>query len=193
MASGRLFCCLSLGDSRWAFHQRQLEWLMAGSSAAFARGFRMGFSTKATKMAYGRLFSCLSLMGTRWGFRQRQPKWLTTGLSAAFGSWSQDGVFVKGNQNGFRRALLLPFVLGHKMEAPPEATKTPSDMLFCCLCRRPNETYQGQRQQPRLRRQDFAASAEDPMKLSKVKGSNHASEAGFCCLSPLEARVKTTS
>ena len=89
-------------------------------------------------------------MGTRWGFRQRQPKWLTTGLSAAFGSWSQDGVFVKGNQNGFRRALLLPFVLGHKMEAPPEATKTPSDMLFCCLCRRPNETDQGQRQQPRL-------------------------------------------
>ncbi len=31
-------------------------------------------------------------------------------------------------------------------------------------------------------RQDFAASAEDPKKLTKVKGSNHASEAGFCCL-----------
>ena len=30
-------------------------------------------------------------------------------------------------------------------------------------------------------RQDFAASAEDPKKLAKVKGSNHASEAGFCC------------
>jgi len=44
------------------------------------------------------------------------------------------------------------------------------------------QTLQDQRQQPRLRKQDFAASAEDPMKLSKVKGSNHASEAGFCCL-----------
>ena len=32
------------------------------------------------------------------------------------------------------------------------------------------------------RKQDFAASAKDPMKPTKVKGSRHASEAGFCCL-----------
>ena len=31
-------------------------------------------------------------------------------------------------------------------------------------------------------KQDFAASAEDPMKLTKIKGSKHASEAEFCCL-----------
>ena len=56
-----------------------------------------------------------------------------------------------------------------------------SETGFCCLCRRPEETRQGQRQQPCLKKQDFAASAEDPKKLAKVKGSRHASEAGFCC------------
>ena len=30
--------------------------------------------------------------------------------------------------------------------------------------------------------EDFAASAEEPMKLTKTKGSYRASEAGFCCL-----------
>ncbi|MBQ3407338.1 MAG: hypothetical protein IJH11_08855, partial [Lachnospiraceae bacterium] len=30
-------------------------------------------------------------------------------------------------------------------------------------------------------KQDFAASAKDPMKPTKVIGSRHASEAGFCC------------
>ena len=158
-----------------------------------AHGNKMGFSSKATKMAHDGLVCCLWLLVARWGFRQRQPEWLPTGSSAAFRSRTQDGRSAKGNQNGFRRALLLPFVLGHKMEAPPEATKTPSDMLFCCLCHWPNETYQDQRQQPRLRRQDFAASAIDPMKPTKVKGSNHASEAGFCCLSPLKTRKKELS
>jgi len=32
-------------------------------------------------------------------------------------------------------------------------------------------------------KQEFAASAEDPMKLARTKGSNLASEAGICCLS----------
>ena len=31
------------------------------------------------------------------------------------------------------------------------------------------------------RKQDFAASAEDPKKLARTKGSKLASEAGFCC------------
>ena len=81
-----------------------------------------------------------------------------------------------------------------------------SEARFCCLRRRPEETPQAQRQQTRLRskillpppktrrnsssskaadtpqKQDFAASAEDPMKHTKLKGSRHASEAGFCCL-----------
>jgi len=43
---------------------------------------------------------------------------------------------------------------------------------FCCLFRRPNETDQDQKQQARLKKQGFAASAEAPMKLSKVKSSN---------------------
>ena len=33
--SDGLFSCLSLGDSRWGFRQRQLKWLPAGSSVAF--------------------------------------------------------------------------------------------------------------------------------------------------------------
>ena len=32
-----------------------------------------------------------------------------------------------------------------------------------------------------LKKQDFAASASDPMKLTLVKGSKHAQEARFCC------------
>ena len=32
------------------------------------------------------------------------------------------------------------------------------------------------------KKQDFAASAEDPMKLTKTKGSKLASQARFCCL-----------
>ena len=32
-----------------------------------------------------------------------------------------------------------------------------------------------------LQNQDFAASAKDPMKLPKTKGSNHSTESRFCC------------
>jgi len=32
-----------------------------------------------------------------------------------------------------------------------------------------------------LRNQDFAATAKDPMKLAKVKGSKHAQKSRFCC------------
>jgi len=38
-----------------------------------------------------------------------------------------------------------------------------SEAGFCCLRRRPDETDQGQRQQTRLKKQDFAASAINPM------------------------------
>ena len=57
-----------------------------------------------------------------------------------------------------------------------------SEAGFCCLCRRPEETHSGQRQQSRLKKQDFAASAEDPMKPTMTKGSNIVSQARFCCL-----------
>ena len=81
-----------------------------------------------------------------------------------------------------------------------------SEAGFCCLCRRPDETRQDQRQQSRLgsrillpppktlrnspgpkaaitpQKQDFAASARGPLKPTRREGSNHASEAGFCCL-----------
>jgi len=36
-----------------------------------------------------------------------------------------------------------------------------SEAGFCCLCRRPEETRQGQRQQPCLKKQDFAAFGLD--------------------------------
>ena len=86
-----------------------------------------------------------------------------------------------------------------------KATNLPLSCQICCLRHRPDETHFGQKQQkclksrillplPKTRRnqfwskaanmprkQDFAASAEDPMKLPKIKGSKHASEAGFCC------------
>ena len=80
---------------------------------------------------------------------------------------------------------------------------------FCCFCQVPNETLRNQRQQTSSRKQDFAASAKCPMKLTKVKGSKQASgsrillllpwtqscskvpkaadklkEAGFCCFCP---------
>jgi len=87
-----------------------------------------------------------------------------------------------------------------------KGSKHASQARFCCLCRRPDETHFGQRQQTRLaskillplpktqrnaprskaantpRKQDFAAFAKDPKKLILVKGSKHASEARFCCL-----------
>ena len=47
--------------------------------------------------------------------------------------------------------------------------------VFCCHCRRPNETDQGQRQQTHLKKQDFAATVLDPMKPTGIKGSNSAS------------------
>ena len=56
----------------------------------------------------------------------------------------------------------------------PKGSNHASEARFCCLRQRPDETDQGQRQQTRLVKQDFAASAEDPMKPTKVKGSNHA-------------------
>ena len=86
-----------------------------------------------------------------------------------------------------------------------KGSKHASEARFCCFCQRPEETHFGQRQQTRLaskillllpktqrnaprskaantpRKQDFAASAEDPMKPTKPKGSNHTSEARFCC------------
>ena len=76
---------------------------------------------------------------------------------------------------------------------------------FCCHRPGSHETRQAQRQQPRLRsknllplpevplnppntkaattpqKQEFAATARGPMKLTKSKGSNRASEARFCC------------
>jgi hypothetical protein len=43
---------------------------------------------------------------------------------------------------------------------------------FSCLCRRPDETHQGQRQPFVLESKNSVASAMDPMKLAKIKG-NH--------------------
>ena len=59
--------------------------------------------------------------------------------------------------------------------AVTKGSKHASDAGFCCFCQRPDETCQDQRQQSRLKKQDFAASAKEPMKLLKLKGSKHAS------------------
>ena len=67
----------------------------------------------------------------------------------------------------------------------PSKTKGSNNALeagFCCFCQRHEETYFGQRQQYCLSKQDFAASAEDPMKSARTKGNNIVSQARFCCL-----------
>jgi hypothetical protein len=80
-----------------------------------------------------------------------------------------------------------------------------SESGICCLRYWPDETYQEKRQQTRLGiknllplpltrwspprakaanalwNQEFAASAIDPMKLAKSKGSRHALESRICC------------
>ena len=61
------------------------------------------------------------------------------------------------------------------MGAPPKATKMASDGLVCCLSLGDSRWELRQRQLKRLPTCFFAASAEDPMKPTKVKGSNHAS------------------
>jgi len=55
-----------------------------------------------------------------------------------------------------------------------KAANMPWDAGFCCFCLGPEETHFGQRQQICLGMQDFAASAEDPKKLTLVKGSKYA-------------------
>jgi outer membrane PBP1 activator LpoA protein len=55
---------------------------------------------------------------------------------------------------------------------------------FCCFCQVSNEIHQGQRQQTSSRKQDFAASAKCPMKLTKVKGSKQASGSRILLLLP---------
>ncbi|MEE3392050.1 MAG: hypothetical protein VZR28_12930, partial [Candidatus Cryptobacteroides sp.] len=57
----------------------------------------------------------------------------------------------------------------------PKATKMASGRLFCCLWLGDSRWELRQRQLKRLPTCFFAASAEDPMKPTKVKGSNHAS------------------
>jgi hypothetical protein len=56
-----------------------------------------------------------------------------------------------------------------------------SESRICCHCHRPDETHQDQRQQLRLGKQDFAATAANPMKPTNRKGSKLASEASICC------------
>ena len=56
--------------------------------------------------------------------------------------------------------------------------------IFCCLCQGPNEAHLVQRQQTCLRWQDFAASAEDPMKPTLFRGSKHASGSRILLLPP---------
>jgi len=55
---------------------------------------------------------------------------------------------------------------------------------FCCLRRRPDEAHQDQRQQVDPRSRIFAASAVDPMKHAKIKGSKSALEKSVLLLLP---------
>ena len=58
-------------------------------------------------------------------------------------------------------ARLLPLYLAVYKLSKTKGSNYASEAGFCCLCRRPDETLQDQRQQPRLRKQDFAAFGLD--------------------------------
>ena len=82
---------------------------------------------------------------------------------------------VKGSKqaSGSRILLLLPWT--QSCSKVPKAADKLKEAGFCCFCPGPNETHQGQRQQTSLRKQDFAASALDPILLESTKGSRYAS------------------
>ena len=133
--------------------------------------------------------------------------------SVALHSWEQDGVFNKGDQNGFRRALLLPFDLGCKMGFSPKATRMASDGFFCCLSllearwgfqqRQPeclptgssvafrsweqDKAFDKGNQNGSRRTHQLPFAHGSKMRLS-TKATRMAPDGLFCCLSLMEAR-----
>ena len=116
---------------------------------------------------------------------QDKKYWILSGV-AAFGSGGLHKLAkVKGSNHVLRSRILLPLPKTRRNSPRSKAATTPqrqdfaasaiepmklakvkgsnhaSEAGFCCLCRRPEETRQGQRQQPCLKKQDFAAFGLD--------------------------------
>ena len=77
--------------------------------------------------------------------------------------------------------LLNLFLFCLELPISGKGSKHAQKSRICCLRLRPDETHQDQRQQLRLKNQDFAASAFDPVKPTRTKGSNFVSKSRFCC------------
>ena len=99
-----------------------------------------------------------------WSFQsQRQQVCLRKQDFAASAKDPMKHLLVKGSKlaSGSRILLLLPKTRCNTLWS--KAANLPREAGFCCFCQRPDETPFGQRQQTCLGKQDFAASAEDPM------------------------------
>ena len=114
-----------------------------------------------------------------------------------------------------RNQEYVAFARDPKKHATVKGSKSPEKSRKCCLCRRPEETRLGQRQQksreiknvlplpetlrnmPRSkaanipRNQEYVAFARDPKKHATVKGSKCPEKSRKCCLSrrPSEMRL----
>ena len=133
---------------------------------------------------------------------QRQEPRLRDRITAASNRRPEETRQDQRQQSGLRSRILLPLPKTRRNLPRSRAATTPSEAGFCCLCSR-KETLQGQSQLSRLRKQDFAASAIEPMKLTgqrqqpclkrilllcrrrknspRSKAANHGYERG-CCL-----------
>ena len=80
---------------------------------------------------------------------------------------------VKGSKSASGSRILLPPPRTHLNPFWSKAAKVPQEAGFCCFCLGPEETHFGQRQQTCLGKQDFAASASDPMKRVRTRGIKH--------------------
>ena len=90
----------------------------------------------------------------------------------------------KGSKQTREAEFLLPLPLTRWSSPRPKAAIFTSEAGFCCLRRRPDEAHQDQRQQVDLRSRIFAASAVDPMKITRIKGNKSGSEASNLLPSP---------
>ena len=160
---------------------------------------------KGSKHASEAGFCCLCRRPDETHFGQRQQTRLGSKILLLLPKTRRNSFWSKA-ANTPRKQDFAAFAKDPKKRAEIKGSKHASQARFCCFCQRPKETRRGQRQQTRLaskilllppktrrnlfwskaantpRKQGFAASAEDPMKPTKPKGSKHASEARFCCL-----------
>ena len=162
------------------------------------------FKTKGSKHASEAGVCCLRRRPDETHVGQRQQSRLGSKILLLLPKTHRNSFWSKA-ANTPRKQDFAAFAKDPKKRAEIKGSKHASQARYCCFCQRPKETRRGQRQQTRLgskillllpktqrnsprskaantpRKKDFAASAKGPMKPTKPKGSNHTSEARFCC------------